>query len=906
MKLRILSLLISLILCGLPVSAQAECSTSGYTIILVNGVQVSQEEALKEVGALQKDFPDEFNSQDLIIKLGYNATHLSGGGDNIQSIAQAFGTSVSDFDLNTILNQIHSQVTTRKILLVGHSQGTYYTNEMYKYLVANGVSKDSIAVYNIATPASFVAGGGEYVTSTNDKVINYVRSNEVDGNVGLNLNTLGAVGSVVNSALRGNITIPQEPGYQGDEWGGHHFSVYLSGAAARIVSDMSYEMKNLKVGDTAAPADGCFTPPAQDLKYKTEAAAFMVADPIDRAVTTAASSAANLIASGLGFLLSPIINPPASPTSSSQTSAAALGVPVQAPVSAAPTPVIQPKNTAIAKPVSTITTPNAPTSSSVTAPATTTTIPLASHTTISVPPTNAPWPGYGGGGAAPNQPSSSSDSPSAPPVIPIATTSLAIAQPADNILVATTTLLVAGTSDVGALVAVQSDASIATTTTDLAGNWSLSVVLSEGPHTVLVQANMNGVVSDQISRSITIDTTAPSAPSLAIDDCALSLVIGLCVLPETSTTLSWLVSPDAAYYAVIKNDAPQATTTSLEGVQTIADNATTTFAVVAYDAAGNAATSTQVDVVGLSRSLVINEVAWAGDRFDPLNQWIELKNLSSYAIDLSHMTITRSGGDPIVLSGTIGASGSASHQDYAVIEPASNPYTGSNPIISTFSPLSTSGEQLSLAWNGSTIDVTPAVATCGGWCAGALNTKLGSNVSGSPDFYSSLSMERAKDASDGTQAGSWHSTDSYGGWLGNGAAVWGTPGQQNSEGWPDAGVVCDASGPVESNQSLHPGSSCIFLMKFITGNSFGPGRYAGIFRGDVGSSTGSMAYEGNAIAAEVPVDTGGAQTGDHFFFAAIENRSWADDAVSFEQFFTNGSVPAPHGNYITIPFTYAP
>ena len=105
-----------------------------------------------------------------------------------------------------------------------------------------------------------------------------------------------------------------------------------------------------------------------------------------------------------------------------------------------------------------------------------------------------------------------------------------------------------------------------------------------------------------------------------------------------------------------------------------------------------------------------------------------------------------------------------------MIEPASNPYTGSNPIISTFSPLSTSGEQLSLAWNGSTIDVTPAVATCGGWCAGALNTKLGSNVSGSPDFYSSLSMERAKDASDGTQAGSWHSTDSYGGWLGNGDA----------------------------------------------------------------------------------------------------------------------------------------
>ena len=905
MKLRILSLLISLIFCGLPVSALAECGTSGYTIILVNGVQVSQEEALKEVGALQKDFPDEFNSQDLIIKLGYNATHLSGGGDNIQSIAQAFGGSVSDFDLNTILNQIHSEVTTRKILLVGHSQGTYYTNEMYKYLVANGVSKDSIAVYDIATPASFVAGGGEYVTSSNDKVINYVRSNEVNGNVGLNLNTLGAVGSVVSSALRANITIPQELGYQGDEWGGHHFSVYLSGAAPRIVGDMSYEMKNLKVGDTAAPADGCFTPPAQDLKYKTEAAVFMVADPIDRAITTAASSAADLIASGLGFLLSPIINPPAPPTASSQTSAAALSVPVQAPVSAALAPVTQPKNAVIVKPAPTTAASNVPTSPAVPTPATTA-VPPPSHTTTVIPPANVPWPGYGGGGVAPIQQSSSSDSPPAAPVTPVATTSLAVTQPADNVLFATTTLIVSGTSDTGALVAVQSDAAIATTTADLAGNWSLSILLSEGPHTVLVQANINGVVSDQVSRTVTIDTVAPSAPSLSIDDCASSLVTGLCVLPETSTRLSWPGSPDAAYYAVIKNDSPQATTTSLESVQTITDNATTTFAVVAYDAAGNTATSTSVDVVGLSRSLVINEVSWAGDNHGQLNQWIELKNFSPYAIDLSHMTITRSGGDPIVLSGTIGASGSASHQDYAVIEPDSNPYTGSNPIISPFSPLSASGEQLSLIWNGSTMDTTPPVATCSGWCAGALNVKLGSNVSGTPDFYSSLSMERTKDASDGTQASSWHSTDSYGAWLGNGAAVWGTPGQQNSEGWPDAGVVCDASGPVAANQSLHPGSSCIFLMKFITGNTFGPGRYAGIFKGDVGSSIGSMGFEGNAIAAEVPLGTDGAQAGDHFFFAAIENRSWADDAASFEQFFTNGSVAAPHGNYITIPFTYAP
>ena len=79
---------------------------------------------------------------------------------------QAFGGYV-DYDLTNILRQLHGDLKAQKILLVGHSQGTFYTNAAYDYLVKNGVDKKSIAVYNIGTPADKVAGNGEYLTSSN-------------------------------------------------------------------------------------------------------------------------------------------------------------------------------------------------------------------------------------------------------------------------------------------------------------------------------------------------------------------------------------------------------------------------------------------------------------------------------------------------------------------------------------------------------------------------------------------------------------------------------------------------------------------------------------------------------------------------------------------------------------------
>src|SRR3989344_8122045 len=163
----------------LPSTVLAMCTTSGATVVYVNGILTSRADADDDLAKLKKEYQDKIQDSRTKFIVGYNPSHLEGGGDLLKSIMQAYqkeGAFVADTDLRTILLQIHPQVTTQKIILVGHSQGTFYTNTMYKYLTEHGVSENSVAVYNIATPASFVEGkGGAYLTSATDKVINRVR-----------------------------------------------------------------------------------------------------------------------------------------------------------------------------------------------------------------------------------------------------------------------------------------------------------------------------------------------------------------------------------------------------------------------------------------------------------------------------------------------------------------------------------------------------------------------------------------------------------------------------------------------------------------------------------------------------------------------------------------------------------
>ena len=215
---------------------------------------------------------------------GYNPSHLGGFGDLLKSIGQAYqnrGPYIQDTDLITILLQIHPQVTTQKLLLVGHSQGTYYTNAMYEYLTGHGVSKSSISVYNLATPAGFVAGDGRYLTSSTDKVINRIR-----GSLSIAPSREAfAAGPVLatvpqtfpDKPLPPNTTLTLNAKEKADENGGHSFSnVYLELAPSTIVSTVGGALAGLSAA--ADSAGDCFAAPSEGVSYKAGKAGLGVLD----------------------------------------------------------------------------------------------------------------------------------------------------------------------------------------------------------------------------------------------------------------------------------------------------------------------------------------------------------------------------------------------------------------------------------------------------------------------------------------------------------------------------------------------------------------------------------------------------------------------------------------------------
>src|SRR3989344_1475366 len=238
----------------LPIKAMAQtCSPDGYSVVFVNGVLNDQEKGQTSKAALEEKFKILSGRNDVSFYLGHNQSHFAGVGDFLQSVAQALFTSITNYDRDTILRQIHNDVKTQKIILVGHSQGTFYTNEIYDYLTSHGVSEKSIAVYNLATPANYVAGGGGHLTSENDQLV--LRARKYTTTVGL------------QQPLDANILIPISPEESNQTFGGHSFTgTYLSGAPARIVSEVQQELVHLKAsGESRAE---CFEPPSETLSYK--------------------------------------------------------------------------------------------------------------------------------------------------------------------------------------------------------------------------------------------------------------------------------------------------------------------------------------------------------------------------------------------------------------------------------------------------------------------------------------------------------------------------------------------------------------------------------------------------------------------------------------------------------------
>jgi hypothetical protein len=90
----------------------------------------------------------------------------------------------------------------RRVLLVAHSQGNLYGNASHRLLYGNpNITPGSFGIAGVATPANYVPGGGSYITSDADVVINALRS------------------IVTDQVLPANISIP----FDTTELSGHNF-----------------------------------------------------------------------------------------------------------------------------------------------------------------------------------------------------------------------------------------------------------------------------------------------------------------------------------------------------------------------------------------------------------------------------------------------------------------------------------------------------------------------------------------------------------------------------------------------------------------------------------------------------------------------------------------------------------
>lgn len=87
-------------------------------------------------------------------------------------------TYTRDVDLQMMIAELQRQASNgkKKTVLVAHSQGNFYANQIKNNLQTSDPGLAAcLAVVGVASPATYVAGGGPYTTASNDKVIGFAR-----------------------------------------------------------------------------------------------------------------------------------------------------------------------------------------------------------------------------------------------------------------------------------------------------------------------------------------------------------------------------------------------------------------------------------------------------------------------------------------------------------------------------------------------------------------------------------------------------------------------------------------------------------------------------------------------------------------------------------------------------------
>lgn len=907
----------------LPFFVYAEtCKNYGLTVVFVNGILTNQDSAIEQKIDLKDILPSDINNEPVNVELGYNPSHIAGLGDVVQSVSQVLGSSMSDFDLKTILMQIHSEVKTQKILLIGHSQGTFYTNEMYNYLTTHGVPKESISVYNIATPASFVVGGGKYLTSGNDNLINSVRewTASVDA----------------KQPLTANILIPLSHPEEKGLTRGHSLSdEYLAGGANRIVSDITKSLNILKVDNTKKESDndGCFESLPTTFSYRIQKSVFAVADPfaqttINTAVTTrrAVASAGLKVVSGIATVINAVNNSLSglSPSKSSSLNDAIsnnLASVGSAPISTktifelelppVPKELLQSTKSDTNQTAKTTTknTLNIKTEKTIEKSQKKIVVKVAENTKSSmIPdliPVNVPYAGFGGDGGASKAAQDMRDAQEA--VANSVTTvpnSPTFTSPTINSSFSTSTITFSGTAS--STLVISQDFSNATTTADINNEWSMTLQgFSQGTTAIsFIVTDSNNIQSASSSISVFVDTIVPSINNFAVLQCSYSLRSAECLSGSSDVSLSWTsTSTDVSYYGIAVDGVVGATTTATSTSVTISNGSSSTLSVVVYDNIGNSATSTSQFVEVFEMPIVINEIAWNGTKASPYDEWIELYNRTNYTLNLSSVVLSASDFDVvpyIPLSGTINANsyyliergigGDATN----VTENLAVAFSG----VGSGSGLNDSGEILNLIHSigttaSTTLDSTPSLSLCGNtWCGGKAST-------------TPISMERVSPDVLGTIASNWGSNNTFNrnGADSNGDTINGTPKSRNSNNLLSIGYYCppESSTYISGNYYTPSSWSCTYLSSTISGN-----RYGDLYKGTVASSTFIAGHSLNIFVSKTDTDSySGAVQGDDYFVAIYQTKTISIDEINlFRNYFESGLGAPPHLDYGILEWKY--
>ena len=237
-----------------------------------------------------------------------------------------------------------------------------------------------------------------------------------------------------------------------------------------------------------------------------------------------------------------------------------------------------------------------------------------------------------------------------------------ISSPKNGAVFATSSVTIAGTAEASStiLLANQNN-TIATSSVNSNGQWQKEITPEQGTTTINVAAyGKEGGHSSATSTTFFVDTKAPQI-TLNSPTCSKGLNSKndkKCLLKankeatSTPVKLEWSSESKDLTHFKVSSGNEIATTSSTSTKIFLSGGEKTEFSVVGVDSCGNTATST-INIAVSSRPVVVNEVAWMGNKATSSDEWIELYNNTSQNIDLSGWFIrTRDGSPRIKLGGT--------------------------------------------------------------------------------------------------------------------------------------------------------------------------------------------------------------------------------------------------------------